>query len=76
MHEHVVHRRSTVTKAQQCFERVGYVVVEDGESGMIGARAAGMRCVALVSDVGRTYPADLVVRDLRDVPLDWFLQSR
>ncbi|MBP9757374.1 MAG: HAD family phosphatase [Candidatus Pacebacteria bacterium] len=49
------------------------IVVEDGVSGMIGAKAAGMQCVALVTDRNREYPADIVVTDLRDVPLSYFL---
>lgn len=49
------------------------VVVEDGVSGMLGARAAGMRCIALAHDDRTDYPADLVVRDLRHVPDHWFL---
>ncbi len=50
------------------------IVVEDGVSGMLGARAAGMRCIALAVNGGTDYPADLVVRDLRDVPKEYFLQ--
>lgn len=50
------------------------IVVEDGVSGMIGAKAAGMRCVALVTDRNQEYPADIVVTDLRDVPKEYFLQ--
>ena len=50
------------------------IVVEDGVSGMIGARAAGMRCVALVSDDRTDYPADVIVRDLRELPKEYFLQ--
>lgn len=50
------------------------IVVEDGVSGMIGARAAGMRCIALAVDGRTDFPADLVVRDLRDVPKEYFLQ--
>jgi beta-phosphoglucomutase-like phosphatase (HAD superfamily) len=49
-------------------------VVEDGISGMLGAKAAGMRCIALAHDGRTDYPADLVVRDLRDVPDEWFLR--
>lgn len=49
------------------------IVVEDGISGMIGAKAAGMRCVALASDDRTDYPADIIVRDLRDVPKEYFL---
>ena len=50
------------------------IVVEDGVSGMIGARAAGMRCIALAVDGGTDFPADIVVRDLREVPNEYFLQ--
>ncbi len=49
------------------------IVVEDGVSGMIGAKAAGMRCVALVSDDRTDYPADRICRDLREVPREYFL---
>jgi HAD superfamily hydrolase (TIGR01509 family) len=49
------------------------VVIEDAVSGMIAARAAGMRCVALVDDIRREWPADIVVEHLRDVPFDWFV---
>lgn len=48
------------------------VVIEDGVSGMEGARAAGMRCIALVQDLSCEYPADIVVTDLRDVPETFF----
>lgn len=51
------------------------IVVEDGVSGMLGARAAGMRCIALAADGGTDFPADVVVRDLRDVPLEYFLKK-
>lgn len=45
------------------------IVVEDGVSGMIAARSAGMKCIGLVrEDAFMGYPADLIVRDLRDVP--------
>ena len=44
------------------------LVIEDGISGMIAAKKAGMRCVALVRDGGESdYPADLVVSDLRQI---------
>ena len=44
------------------------VVVEDGVSGMIGAKKAGMRCVALARHEGEgDYPADFVVSDLRQI---------
>jgi len=48
------------------------IVIEDGVSGMIAARVAGMRCVALAQNGQENLPADLVVDDLRKVPLEWF----
>lgn len=48
------------------------VVIEDGVNGMIGARAAKMRCIALDREGTRKYPADLIVRDLREVPDTFF----
>ncbi len=48
------------------------VVIEDAVSGMLGALAAGMRCIALVEDLSKDYPAHMIVRDLRDVPEYFF----
>ena len=45
------------------------VVIEDGISGMIGAREAGMQVIALVEDMTREYPADLIV------PSFWEIQQ-
>lgn len=45
------------------------LVIEDGLSGMIAAIAAGMKCVALVrEETNVEYPADLVVKNLAQVP--------
>lgn len=54
------------------------VVVEDGVAGMIAAKAAGMRCIALVrADMPRELPkVDLVTDDLRKVPIEFFLEPR
>ncbi len=63
-----------------CAERLGVdpqdcTVIEDGVSGMIGARKAGMRCIALDRSGGtEQFPADMVVRDLREVPKEYFLR--
>lgn len=47
------------------------LVIEDGISGMIGAKSAGMRCIALVRNLPEgEYPAELIVDDLRKVPLE------
>jgi HAD superfamily hydrolase (TIGR01549 family) len=49
------------------------IVVEDAIPGMLAAKAAGMRCIALWDrDDTLELPADLVVRDLRQVPEHWF----
>lgn len=46
------------------------VVIEDGINGMIAAKKAGMKCVALVKDKTKNYPADLIVEDLRIVSFE------
>jgi beta-phosphoglucomutase family hydrolase len=44
------------------------VVIEDGLSGMIGAKAAGMKCVALLTHVrAEDSPADVKIYSLGDV---------
>lgn len=52
------------------------VVVEDARSGMIAAREGGMRCIALARGVEKDFPADLIVDDLRNVPLEWLASER
>ena len=49
------------TVPEQC------VVIEDGRSGMIGAQAANMKAIGLVTDASDTYPADLIVTSLQQV---------
>jgi len=53
------------------------LVIEDGISGMVAAKKAGMRCVALVrgsnEDKQDNYPANLVVSDLRETVCHDFL---
>jgi beta-phosphoglucomutase family hydrolase len=52
------------------------VVVEDSVSGMIAAKRAKMQCIGLFRDQNeRTYPADLIVTDLREVPIDKYIKS-
>ncbi len=47
------------------------VVIEDGINGMIAAKKAGMRCIGLVPKKNQeTYPADLLVSDLRQVKIE------
>jgi HAD superfamily hydrolase (TIGR01509 family) len=54
------------------------VVLEDSPNGMLAARAAGMRCIAVPNDLTRalTLPGpDLVVRSLADQSLESLLQQ-
>lgn len=44
------------------------VVIEDGTSGMVAARRAGMKCIGLVREKDPTrYPADLLVESLEEL---------
>ncbi|RJQ38051.1 HAD family phosphatase [Candidatus Microgenomates bacterium] len=45
------------------------VVIEDGKSGMIGAKKAGMKVIGLANDAKKDLPADLIVSNLRDLSL-------
>lgn len=40
------------------------VVIEDAVSGMLGAQRAGMKCVGLVDDPLKKYPADILIPQL------------
>ena len=44
-----------------------WVVIEDGRSGMIGARLAGMKSIGLVSNPKGDWPADLLVSSLAQI---------
>lgn len=46
------------------------VVIEDGRSGMIGAKEAGMKCIGLVSDAKADYPATRCVSSLSEITID------
>jgi HAD superfamily hydrolase (TIGR01549 family) len=48
------------------------VVIEDGKSGMIGAKNAGMKCVGYVKDSGE-YPADIKIDDFEKLSLNYIL---
>lgn len=43
------------------------VVIEDGKSGMIGAKRAGMKCIGLVKDKAEDYPATKIVTSLNQI---------
>ncbi len=43
------------------------VVIEDGRSGMIAAKAGGMKCIGLVSLKDKSYLADLLVTSLKEI---------
>ena len=50
------------------------VVIEDAVSGMIAAKRAKMQCIGLVRDQNeQNYPADLIVTDLRNVPINKYI---
>jgi beta-phosphoglucomutase-like phosphatase (HAD superfamily) len=39
-------------------------VIEDGINGMLAAQAAGMKCIALVTDTKTKYPCNNLVKSL------------
>lgn len=43
------------------------VVIEDGKSGMIGAKSAGMKCIGLVQSTESYWPADLLTTSLQQI---------
>ena len=45
------------------------VVIEDGRSGMIGAKEANMKCIGLISNKEEDYPATIVVTSLDQIKL-------
>ena len=52
------------------------VVIEDGISGMIAAKRAGMQCIGLVEDDKRqNYPADVLVLNLRDIAIKKYIYT-
>jgi len=46
------------------------LVIEDGISGMEGARNAKMKCIGLVQNLNEEYPADILVTDLKQISLE------
>ncbi|MBI2641939.1 HAD family phosphatase [Candidatus Roizmanbacteria bacterium] len=46
------------------------IVIEDGLSGVVAARKAGMKSVGLVTNQNNSLPADLVVSSLNQITLD------
>ena len=49
------------------------LVVEDGRSGMEGARRAGMYCIALVNNIEEDYPTPNRVRSLLEISDEYLL---
>jgi HAD superfamily hydrolase (TIGR01509 family) len=45
------------------------IVIEDSKAGVIAAKEAGMKCIALVENIEdhQSYPADVLVKDLRQI---------
>lgn len=46
------------------------VVIEDGRSGMVAAKAANMKCIGLVDDHEAAYPATILITSLDKVTVD------
>lgn len=46
------------------------LVIEDGRSGMEGAKRAGMKCIGLVDDLSGQYPTEILVVSLSDLTLE------
>ncbi len=46
------------------------IVIEDGRSGMIGAKRAYMKCIGLVSEIKSDYPATMLVTSLDQVHIE------
>lgn len=49
------------------------IVIEDGISGMKGAKAAGMKCIGLVKSISDIYPADIQVLSLEGLTVEYIL---
>ena len=45
------------------------IVIEDGKSGMIAAKKVGMKCIGLVEDESKDYPADILVKSMEEIDL-------
>jgi len=48
-------------KPQEC------VVIEDSYAGMVAAKKADMKCIGLVKENNKQYPADLIINSLEDL---------
>lgn len=52
------------------------IVIEDGLSGMVAAKAAGMKCIGLVSENDdRKFPADYLFSSLSDIKIEFILEE-
>lgn len=47
------------------------IVIEDGLSGMVAAKEAGMKCIGLVEDIKADYPATILVSSLKEVDVNY-----
>jgi len=53
------------------------IVIEDGRSGMLAAKRAGMKCIGLVEDRhAKDYPADILVESLKEIDFKIISGSR
>lgn len=48
------------------------LVIGDGAADILGAKAAGMRCIALWKHAPRLLPAEMIVSDIREIPDQFF----
>jgi len=48
------------------------IVIEDGINGMMAAKTAGMKCIGLVQDQTKKYPADIIVTSLKQLTIKDF----
>jgi len=46
------------------------VVIEDTSRGMTAAKRAGMKCIGFAWDHEKEYPADILVKDLREITVE------
>jgi HAD superfamily hydrolase (TIGR01509 family) len=51
-------------------EKYKCVVIEDGTNGMLAAKAAGIKCIGLVNDTTKEYPATILVTSLKEVTVE------
>jgi len=52
------------------------IAIEDGHSGMLAAKSAGIKCIGLVKDkTSKDYPADILVESLEEISIDKIVEA-